>query len=81
MEHELLFWDIEMKDSASDMDGMSMAKQIGGIGLSNVKHETAKYFGNVDIRIKKNEFIVTALLQERSRNEQHNHKLHDKDVQ
>lgn len=43
-----------------------------GIGLSNVKRETAKYLGNVDIKIKKNEFIVTVLLQERSRNGKHN---------
>ncbi len=37
-----------------------------GIGLSNVKRETAKYLGNVDIKVKKNEFIVTVLLQEAS---------------
>ena len=42
---------------------------LHGIGLSNVKREAAKYLGNVDIKIKKNEFIVTVLLQERSRNE------------
>ena len=52
-----------------------------GIGLSNVKRETAKYLGNVNIKTRKNEFIVTVLLQERSRNEQHDQcKLHDKSV-
>ncbi len=38
--------------------------------------------GNMEIKVKKNEFSVTVLLQERSKNEQHNQcKLHDKDVQ
>lgn len=38
---------------------------LHGIGLSNVKREVDKYMGDVDIRAKKNEFSVTALLQER----------------
>ncbi len=38
-------------------------------GLSNVKRETAKYLGNMDIKVKRKEFSVTVLLQERSRNE------------
>ena len=38
---------------------------LHGIGLSNVKREAAKYLGNVDIKVKKNEFSVTVLLQER----------------
>ena len=63
-------------------DLLGKPASMHGIGLSSVKRETAKYLGNVDIRIKKNEFIVTVLLQERSRNGQHNQcKLHDKDVQ
>lgn len=33
MEHDLLFLDIEMKGSASGMDGMSMARQIRGMEL------------------------------------------------
>lgn len=41
------------------------AISLHGIGLSNVKREAAKYLGNVDIKVKKNEFIVTVLLQER----------------
>ena len=36
-----------------------------GIGLSNVKMEAKKYMGDVDIKIKKNEFSVTVMLQER----------------
>lgn len=68
--------------STKGVDFLGKSASMHGIGLSNVKHETAKYLGNVDIKIKKNEFIVTVLLQERSRNEQYNQcKLHDKDVQ
>ena len=42
---------------------------LHGIGLSNVRCEAAKYLGNVDIKVKKNEFSVTVLLQERSNHE------------
>ena len=42
---------------------------LHGIGLSNVRREAAKYLGNVDIKVKKNEFSVTVLLQERSNHE------------
>lgn len=35
------------------------------IGLSNVKREVEKYMGDLDIKVKKNEFSVTILLQER----------------
>ena len=63
-------------------DFLGKPVSMHGIGLSNVKRETAKYLGNVDIKTRKNEFIVTVLLQERSRNGQYNQcKLHDKDVQ
>ncbi len=68
--------------STKGADLLGKRVSMHGIGLSNVKRETAKYLGNVDIRIKKKEFVVTVLLQERSRNGQHNQcKLHDKDVQ
>lgn len=40
---------------------------IHGIGLSNVKREVEKYMGDIDMRLKKNEFCVTVLLQERRR--------------
>ncbi len=42
---------------------------LHGIGLSNVKREAAKYLGNMDIKVKRKEFSVTVLLQERSKNE------------
>lgn len=58
--------------STKGADLLGKPASMHGIGLSNVKRETAKYLGNVDIRIKKNEFIVTVLLQERSRNGKHN---------
>ena len=38
---------------------------LHGIGLSNVKREVEKYMGDVDIKVRKNEFSVTVLLQER----------------
>ncbi len=41
---------------------------LHGIGLSNVKREVEKYMGDVDIKVKKNEFSVTVLLQERREN-------------
>ncbi|MDE7183859.1 MAG: GHKL domain-containing protein, partial [Lachnospiraceae bacterium] len=41
------------------------ANSLHGIGLSNVNREAAKYLGNVDIKLKKNEFRVTVLLQEK----------------
>lgn len=41
------------------------ADSLHGIGLSNVKREAEKYMGDVDIKVKKNEFSVTVLLQER----------------
>lgn len=58
--------------STKGADLLEKPASMHGIGLSNVKCETAKYLGNVDIRIKKNEFIVTVLLQERSRNGKYN---------
>lgn len=38
---------------------------LHGIGLSNVKREVEKYMGDVDIKVKKKEFSVAVLLQER----------------
>lgn len=43
---------------------------LHGIGLSNVKREVEKYMGDLDIKVKKNEFCVTVLLQERKSHEQ-----------
>jgi len=42
---------------------------LHGIGLSNVKREVDKYMGDVDFKVKKNEFSVTVLLQERRKDE------------
>lgn len=38
---------------------------LHGIGLSNVKREAEKYMGDVDIKVKKSEFSVTVMWQER----------------
>ena len=46
---------------AADCCGVS----LHGIGLSNVKREAEKYMGDLDIKIKENEFLATVLLQER----------------
>lgn len=51
---------------------VSMKKKdvsMNGIGLSNEKREVGKYMGDMDIKLKKNEFRVTFLLQERSSHE------------
>lgn len=38
---------------------------LHGIGLSNVRREVLKYMGDMDIRVKKTEFQVTVMLQEK----------------
>lgn len=40
---------------------------LHGIGLSNVRREVLKYMGDMDIKVKKNEFTVTVMLQEKIR--------------
>lgn len=40
---------------------------LHGIGLSNVRREVLKYMGDIDVKVKKNEFTVTVMLQERIR--------------
>ena len=54
-------------DTKTNLPLSTKGKNIAlhGIGLSNVKREADKYMGDVDIRVKKNEFSVTVLLQER----------------
>ena len=37
-----------------------------GIGLSNVRWEAEKYFGELELKTSQREFSATALLQERS---------------
>ncbi len=39
---------------------------LHGIGLSNVKRMAEKYAGDVDIKVQKNEFCVTVILQEKN---------------
>lgn len=63
-EYELLFLDIEMKSTASGMNGIGMARRpvsrkekdrsLHGIGLSNVKREVEKCMGDIDIKVNKN---------------------------
>ena len=56
-------------DTKTNLPLSTKGKDIAlhGIGLSNVKREADKYMGDVDIRVKKNEFSVTVLLQERKK--------------
>lgn len=61
-------FDGEIKfDSNTNLPVPDKEKDISlhGIGLSNVKREVEKYMGDLDIKVKKNEFSVTILLQER----------------
>ncbi len=60
-EGEVLF------DTKTNLPLSTKGKDISlhGIGLSNVKREVDKYMGDVDFKVKKNEFSVTVLLQER----------------
>ena len=60
-EGEVLF------DTKTNLPLSTKEKDISlhGIGLSNVKREVDKYMGDVDFKVKKNEFSVTVLLQER----------------
>ena len=60
-EGEILFdEDINLPKSTKDKD-----TALHGIGLSNVQREVQKYMGDIDIKVKKNEFNVTVMLQER----------------
>ena len=52
------------EDGEEESSGLS--SPIHGIGLSNVKKETEKYGGNMDIRAEGQEFRVTVLLQGKS---------------
>lgn len=52
--------------STKENDTVGKLASIHGIGLSNVKREAEKYMGDVDIRIGRNEFMITVLLQQKS---------------
>ncbi len=56
-----------IKIAACDDEKEPFGKQgsMHGIGLSNVKREAEKYMGDIDTKIKKSEFSVTVMLQER----------------
>lgn len=57
--------DTNLPISAKEKEPFGRQGFMHGIGLSNVKRETEKYMGDVDIKVKKNEFSVTVMLQER----------------
>ena len=57
--------DTNLPISTKEKEPFGRQGSMHGIGLSNVKREAEKYMGDVDIRIKKNEFSVTVMLQER----------------
>lgn len=52
--------------STKENDTVGKRTSVHGIGLSNVKREAEKYMGDVDIRIGRNEFMITVLLQQRN---------------
>jgi sensor histidine kinase YesM len=54
-----------MGASTKALDVLGDPAPLHGIGLSNVKREAEKYMGDMDFRVKKNEFSVTVMLQER----------------
>ncbi len=57
--------DTNLPISTKEKEPFGRQGSMHGIGLSNVKREAEKYMGDVDIRVKKNEFSVTVMLQER----------------
>ena len=57
--------DTNLPISTKEKEPFERQGSMHGIGLSNVKREAEKYMGDVDIRVKKNEFSVTVMLQER----------------
>ena len=57
--------DTNLPISTKEKEHFGKKGSMHGIGLSNVKMEAKKYMGDVDIKIKKNEFSVTVMLQER----------------
>lgn len=57
--------DTNLPISTKEKDALGKQSYLHGIGLSNVKREAQEYMGDVDIKVKKNEFNVTVLLQER----------------
>ncbi len=70
------FFLIEVKNSFSgdvkfDQNGMPATTKteeafLHGIGLSNVRQETQKYMGELELKVNQQQFCATVLLQERS---------------
>lgn len=54
------------KDSHLPRSTKGREVPLHGIGLSNVRREVLKYMGDMDIKVKKNEFDVTVMLQEKN---------------
>ena len=57
--------DTNLPISTKEKEPFGKKGSMHGFGLSNVKREAQEYMGDVDIKIKKNEFSVTVMLQER----------------
>ena len=57
--------DTNLPISTKEKEPFGKKGSMHGFGLSNVKREAQEYMGNIDIKIKKNEFSVTVMLQER----------------
>ena len=70
------FFLIEVKNSFTgdvkfDQNGMPATTKteeafLHGIGLSNVRQETQKYMGELELKVNQQQFCATVLLQERS---------------
>ena len=54
------------KDSHLPRSTKTREVPLHGIGLSNVRREALKYMGDMDIKVKKNEFDVTVMLQQKN---------------
>ena len=59
-------WGIKFDiDSELPVSMKQTKASLHGMGLTNVKREVEKYMGDMKIRVRNNEFIVTVLIQER----------------
>lgn len=57
--------DTNLPISTKEKEPFGKKGSMHGFGLSNVKRDAQEYMGDIDIKIKKNEFSVTVMLQER----------------
>lgn len=58
-------------DSELPISTKQVDVSLHGMGLSNVKREVEKYMGDLKIKVRKNEFSATVLLQERRTGNEH----------